>query len=415
MSRDHLQIAREHCFMAGVDDVGMQLCAANVPYGLAKIHRAQEAMGVAPDATFVGAPDATITRNERRWSQGFGYGGMYAWSGEFAVLDIKPNACGMIVGALDSLPELSDVRARLHELDRNPLTLDGIALDNDLTEANHFVDVFRVSDEPGYEAAPGAARYVFIMHSSGHEHRERSPLGPGLYWDKSAELRALARVVDTPWGSLRILTGEKARAWYEFYHKVQDFNHRRRAHLADFLFGGHQVLVNATHQGMVRGFNRANIGCYTFASPTPDNRDNLANSGNGELPLFPLTLSPTLPAFLVRPRPNLDAATIDALGWRERVDRHGLHQRIAEQNILPHGGGYRYPHLKGVARVLDDIPDGRRFELIPTDPGAPVQVIETPRHLPYTYRGLEVKERMEALGLGRAVVKLELEYVLTAE
>lgn len=97
--------------MAGVNDAGMQLCAANVPFGLAKIHWAQKALGIASDATFVGAPDATITRNQRRWSQGFGYGGMYQWTGDSAVLDLKPNACGMSVGALDATPKLADLRA----------------------------------------------------------------------------------------------------------------------------------------------------------------------------------------------------------------------------------------------------------------------------------------------------------------
>ena len=98
--------------MAGVGDVGMELCEANVPFGLAKIHHVQHELDVAPDATFVGSPDATVTRNDMRWSQGFGYGGVYSWSGDFTVLDIKPNACGMIVGTLPRLPALDELRQR---------------------------------------------------------------------------------------------------------------------------------------------------------------------------------------------------------------------------------------------------------------------------------------------------------------
>jgi hypothetical protein len=81
---------------------------------------------------------------------------------------------------------------------------------------------------------------------------------------------------------------------------------------------------------------------------------------------------------------------------------------------LPHGGGYNYPHLRGVARVIEEGPDARRFELAPADPAAPAVVIETPRELRYTYRGMEVKERMEALDLGRAVLALDLRYIVTA-
>ncbi|MBT8493036.1 MAG: hypothetical protein KJO07_08255 [Deltaproteobacteria bacterium] len=395
-----LERAREHAFMAGVGDVGMQLCEANVPYGLAKIHHVQEQLGLPADATFVGSPDATVTRNDRRWSQGFGYGGVYSWSGEFAVLDMKPNACGMLVGALPDLPGLEQVRERLHALDREGIELDGVALDNDLTESNHFVDVLTVNDDKSTRAAPGGARHFFIMHSSGHEHRGETPRGPGLYFDQSKALAEMARVFETPWGSLSILEGDDAREWFRFYQEVQDFNHRRREALAGFLFDEFTPVVNATHQGLVRGLTRANIGCYTF--------------DDGDQTLFPLTLSPTLPAFLVEPHDNVSQQVIRDLGWAPRIDEHDLYDRIRGTNLLPHGGGYLYPQLKGVTRVIEDGPDQRRFELRPTDPASKPVVIETPRGLDYGYRGMEVKDCMEELGLGTAVVQLDLDYVLKA-
>lgn len=418
---ERLERAREHCFMAGVGDVGMQLCEANVPYGLAKIHEAQAQLGIAPDATFVGAPDATVTRNHARWRQGFGYGGMYQWSGDLAVLDIKPNACGMIVGALPRLPALDEVRERLHALDREGLTLDGVALDNDLTESNHFIDVLEVGRRLDAAPLPEAverARYFYIMHSSGHEHRGITARGPGLYWDESEELVRMARLVDTPWGTLRVLVGEAARAWYAFYQRVQDFNHRRRAALGRFLFGEHEVLINATHQGLVRSVNRANIGCYTFDSPgdSPGERPGhgVAPASAESAPLFPLTLSPSLPIFLVHGQRNVREDQWDRLGWSERIERHGLAARLGDTNLLPHGAGYNYPHLRGVSRVVEEAPDVRRFELLPADPAAAPVVVETPRELPYAYRGLEVKERMESLDLGRAVLSLDLRYVVKA-
>ena len=442
MSERKLERAREHCFMAGVGDASMALCEANVPFGLAKIHHAQEQLGVDPDATFVGSPDATVTRNENRWSQGFGYGGVYAWSGDFTVLDIKPNACGMIVGTLPDLPALEELRGRLHALDSDGLMMDGVAIESDLTESNHFVDVFEVArgssgaggsgadkrdgnraNDAVAERLLGGARYVYIMHSSGHEHRGPTAKGPGLYWDQSEELRSLARKFDTPWGSLHILQGERAASWYEFYREVQDFNHRRREALADFLFGDHQTLINATHQGLVRGYDRANIGCYTFEDRALEESADEGPAGGDaggaglvghDSPVFPLTLSPTLPAFLVRGKRNIGDAAIDRLGWRERIERHGLMNRVAGTNLLPHGGGYAYPHLRGVARVVERGPDDRRFELAPVDPDAALEVIETPRQLEYAYRGMEVKERLEELELGDVVAQLDLRYVLTA-
>ncbi len=404
MAADKLEYAREHVFMAGVDDSGARLCEANLPYGLAKIHFVQKQLGLPEDASFVGSPDCTITRNKKRWTQGFGYGGVYEWSGDFAVLDIKTNACGMIVGALPSLPSHEEVRERLHILERDGLSLDGVSIDNDLTESNHFVDVLEVSEDEQHETPPGGARYFFIMHSSGHEHRHATKLGPGLYFDESQDLLDMARTIDTPWGDVRILEGERAHEWYRFYKKAEDFVFRRRVLLGQHLFGAFDVTVNATHQGLVRGFNQANVGCYHYELP----------AGEEEGPLFPLTLSPELPCYLVRGKRNLKDSAMTRLGWDQRLDKHGLRERIANTNLLPHGGGYRYDHFTGVAKVHEEGPDQRVFELQSADPSTENPRIEAPRGMPYKYRGMEVKERMTELDLGTPVVKLDLRYVLKA-
>src|SRR5688500_18846571 len=169
--------AREHCFSKGTGDAGESLCLANMQYGIAKIQHVQERLGLPADATFVGAPDATVTRNEPRWRQGFGYGGRIQWTGDFAVLDEKPNACGMLVGALPELPPEEDARAAARRVQTTGLELDGTALDYDLHESNHFVDLLEVRGE----AAGLPSRFLFIMHSSGHEHRGPRPRGPGRH------------------------------------------------------------------------------------------------------------------------------------------------------------------------------------------------------------------------------------------
>lgn len=401
MSEEKLTRAREHCFMGGVDDSGMRLCAANVPYGIAKIHAVQEQLGLPADATFVASPDATITRNNVRWNQGFGYGGVYTWTGDFHVLDLKINACGMMVGALPQFPELADLQEKLHTFEEHGLTFNGINIESDLTERNHFVDVFEVSDDDAYEAPPDDARYWFIMHSSGHEHRDKTERGVGLYWDVSEELNRMARVCETQWGTLRILEGDAVDEWFAFYNQVQEFNHRRRERVAEHLFGEHRSVINATHQGLVRGYNRANVGCYTFD-----------DDAEGIDRMFPLTLSADLPAFLVRGKNNFTENTIERMGWSDRVHKYGLADRIKGTNLLPHGGGYTYSNFRGVARVIENGPDQRLFELEPTDPNSEPIRIEAPRDLEFAYRGLEVKDHMERLELGEAVVRLDLKYVL---
>jgi hypothetical protein len=389
-----LQRAREHCFMAGVGDVGEALCSANMPYGLAKIQWIQRELGFVDDASFIGAPDATVTRNTPRWTQGFGYGGRIQWTGDFTVLDIKSNACGMIVVALDDPPPSETIRERAQKLQREPLEVDGVEVEFDLGEGNHFLDICQVVESYGVE--PVAQTYA-VIHSSGHEHRERSPKGPGIYYDASEELRALCEVRETPWGSLHVLRGERAREWYEVYDWCQRFSLARREALARALLGPLRVVCNRTHQGLL-AMNDAILGCYCF-----DDADLEAKQ------LFPLTLSPELPVYLIEPLPNLDERALSETGFLPRAERHGLVERLMRANLLPHGGGYSYSQFSHVGGVRED-GAVRGFELV--RPDGSVEIAHDARPHAYGYRGDEVRQRLLELRLGEPRIKTEISYIL---
>ncbi|HJK94209.1 MAG TPA: hypothetical protein RMH85_24950 [Polyangiaceae bacterium LLY-WYZ-15_(1-7)] len=389
-----LERAREHCFLAGVGDVGEQLCAANMPYGIAKIHEAQRQLGHPADATFVGAPDATVTRNVKRWTQGFGYGGRIRWSGDFAVLDIKSNGCGMLVGTLPEVPEREELMERARTLVEDGLEVEGIPIEYDLDHGNHFLDVCETTSSEEEDAPPA----YFVMHSSGHEHRDSSPFGCGIYYDADESLAARARIIETPWGTLSVLEGDDARWWYDVYMRVQRWNHARRAAIADALFDGWGEVINATHQGLTE-MNAAHLGCYVFEDE--ELTDEL---------VFPLTISADLPVYLVKPRANLSEDIAERAGFLERAEKHGVKDRVLGANLLPHGGGYRYPHFAEVEGVVEGGPDERRFRIRRTD--GEVDELEHPRGQPYVYRGDEVLERMRALELGEPVVETSVRYVL---
>ena len=88
-----LRRAERHIFATGPRDCGQSLCVVNMKYGLAKIHYLQQQLGLPADATFIGAPDMTVTRNLNRWNSGFGYGGKLTWGDgaqELMILDISP-------------------------------------------------------------------------------------------------------------------------------------------------------------------------------------------------------------------------------------------------------------------------------------------------------------------------------------
>ena len=390
-----LERAREHCFLSGVGDVGEQLCAANMPFGIAKIQHVQRELGLPMDASFIGAPDATVTRNLARWGQGFGYGGRIQWTGDFSVLDIKSNHCGMIALALHDPPPPAEIEERARQLLKNPLVVDDVEIEFDLTESNHFLDICAVRER--YSDDAPKADTIAIIHSSGHEHRERSPKGPGIYWDASEPLRQMMETRDTPWGPLHVLTGDKAREFDQAYGWCQDFSLRRREALARALLGPLDVIVNRTHQGL-QAMNDAILGCYCF-----DDADLAAGQ------LFPLTLSPDLPAYLVKPVPNFDAAALDDAGFRERAERHGLVERLSKANLLPHGGGYSYSQYRKVTGVVAE--DAQRsFEI--EKPDGQRELVSDVRTAAYGYRGDEVRQRMIDLRLGEPVLRAEITYIL---
>jgi hypothetical protein len=392
-----LRRAAAHLFLCGVDDAAEQLCRANMAYGLAKIHFAERSLGLEPRAAFFGAPDATVTRNIRRWRQGFGYGGQVRWDPTLAVLDSKPNACGMLVGALDRAPDEAAVREAARASRESTQTLDGVELQYDLGESNHFVDGLELeqvlTDEVEASELP---QHAFVIHSSGHEHRPDSPLGPGLYFDESAELQRMATTLTTPWGELHLLQGEDARTYHAFCDAVQEFNLRRRTHFGELLFGAHATICNATHQGM-RSPGVFHLGSYWSERAGPD-------------ALFPLTLGPDQPVYLIRPRPSFSPATLERLGWAERVDEFGLREAAQGLDMLPHGGGYCYPHLSRLERV--EIDAGQRsFLLEPRGGGAPVRVQDA-RELPFAYRDIAVLDRLVELELGLPVARYRVSFVV---
>jgi len=146
-------------------------------------------LGLPANATFISAPDLTVTRNTNRWRSGFGYGGSLTWgdgSSDLVILDLKPNACGMMVGGLEHLPPSHELLERLHDLLHEQVEIDGVPIRWDFGKSNHFIDLFRVEALADASLPP----YVFIMHLAGSELRADNPKGPGLYWDQSAALQA---------------------------------------------------------------------------------------------------------------------------------------------------------------------------------------------------------------------------------
>lgn len=396
-----LKRAKGHIFSTGLSDSANILCNENMRYGLAKLHCTQYSLGLEPDATFIGAPDSTVSRNMTRWQHGFGYGGKISWGDgkeKLVVLDPMPNACGMLVGGLDELPNMNQLLEKINTINAQEDTIDGITIKWDFAVGNHFIDLFEVKllsldfDFP--------FEYTFIIHSSAPELTgdNDTKYGLGLYHHKSKILQEMAEIVKTPFGDMRILTGDNAEKYLEFYHYTESFSKRKRLKAAKYLFGEFREITNPVHQGLLN-MNEIMLGVQ-----------NIKDSSAGGL--FPIALRPDIPAYLVQGEENFSEDAVEYLGFSKRADKYGVQHRLLNANILPHGGGYMFPQIVGVNRVIETS-SGIRYFVTELSSGVEAEkIFATPRELQFSYRGRQVVLRTLELGLGAVVARLVPKIVL---
>jgi hypothetical protein len=390
-----LQKAKEHCFFIGLSDSGAELCRANIVHGIAGIHCVQEQLDIAPNATFISTPDMTITRNASRWRSGFGYGGKISWGekdDDIIILDVKPNACGMLVGGLEELPDIGTLIKKLHQMKTRTILIDGIEVVWDFCKSNHFIDLFRVKPvaKPDQYLPP----YAFIIHSSAEEFRADNESGSGIYYDKSTQLREIAERIETPFGPFHILRGTSAKKYFERYQCAENFSKKKRKTAAELLFAKFTEISNETHQGLI-STNEIVLGCHC-----------LRKGGT----LFPLALRADLPAYLVKGKPNLSSESIELLGFEKRAKKLGVYNRLLNADIIPHGGGYVLPDILTVNRVIEV--DGQRYFEVEMQNDRGKKIISEVRELPYEYRGRKVVLRALEIGSIEIVAKLIPQYVL---
>ncbi|MCD6351987.1 MAG: hypothetical protein J7M26_07700 [Armatimonadetes bacterium] len=359
---------------------------ANMAFGLAKILWAQQLEGLPLRACFIAGPDSTITRNTNRWLSGFGYGGklVYDFAEPTVVLDVKPNACGTLVGGLSDAPPAEELTRRVQDLLAGASELEGVPLQWDFAVGNHFLDLFATHSFAGAQDLPP---YVFIAHSSCPELRAPSAMGPGLYWDKSPELVAQAQVLETPWGPLRLLRGQKALDYYDFFKVAADFAARKRLLAAQVLFGDFKPLANVFHQGLLSP-GEVLLGCHSTQWEEP----------------LPLTLRPDLPSYLLRGLPNLSEEVMPRCLSSANVPDY-VRQQVATADILPHGGGYALEGLRRLRRVWSA--DGRRFFELEREASDLTDLVTDPRDLPARYRGRQVLMLAVEWGLGEVIARLD--------
>jgi len=402
LSRDEmLKFASGHIFSAGINDSANELCVANMKFGLAKIQYTQNSLGFEPNATFLGAPDATVTRNLLRWKNGMGYGGKLAWgdgTADLLILDSMSNACGMLVGGLESLPSMDSLLDRVGEILSHQEIIDGIPIEWDFAASNHFIDLFKYI--PSSEDADRPYDYAFIIHGSVPELKGDNPSKYefGLYPHKSTILKEMVEIVDTPFGDIQVLTGDDAKKYLEFENYACDLSKRKRVKAAKELFGNFVEITNPIHQSLIN-MNEHILGCQNTKDSTTDG-------------LFPIALRADLPAYLVRGNPSYDEEIIEHLGFTKRAEKYGVMSRLLNANILPHGGGYKFPAILGVRNVIESGTGTRYFVTELATGHESEKTFSNAREIQFAYRGQEVYRRSLDLNLCDTVARLMPRIVL---
>lgn len=391
---ERLKRASGHIFSMGLQDAADSLCRANMKYGLAKLHHLQHTLGLNPSATFVGAPDSTITRNVRRWESGFGYGGKLSWGDgdeKLVILDSMPNACGMLVGGLEDAPTMDQLLDRINAVLTSDEVIDDIKIQWDFAAGNHFIDIYEV--RPLSEEFTHDSSFVFIIHGSVPELKgdNESKFEFGLYAHKSKLLREMAEEVSTPYGPLYVLTEGNASKYMELNDFACELSKKKRRRAAELLFEDFTEISNPIHQGLIH-MNAHILGCQD--TKDPDNK------------ILPITLRSDLPAYLAMGNENLDEEAVEQLGFTKRSEKHSVKDRLLKANILPHGGGYKYPSMLGIKRVMET-KSGTRYYVTEHATGQESEkVFSSPRELEFTYRGQEVLWKAVELRLCSVAARL---------
>ena len=278
----------------------------------------------------------------------------------------------------------------IHNLNQTSLYLDNVKIEWDFAKGNHFVDVFRIESSD-----TNLPPYAFAIHGAAPELRRDRDDQFGLYWHNSPILKGLMTEITTPFGKNHILTGKEAVHYHKFCLNGNRFSEKRRESVADFIFGDYVIIANRTHQGMTH-INEIILGTH-----------NVAEDLDG---FYPMALRADLPAYLFRAKQNLSPEIIENLGFLKKAKKLGVYKQLINANILPHGGGYTFPDLANVVKVIQE--GNKRYFVLSMESDLGTKIIQNPREIQFSYRGRSVVLRTIELELGSIAAKLVPLYVV---
>ncbi|MHA1723697.1 MAG: hypothetical protein ACTSXH_02490 [Promethearchaeota archaeon] len=177
--------------------------------------------------------------------------------------------------------------------------------------------------------------------------------------------------------------------------KAIQFSKIKRELIAKAIFGSRiQLICNPLHQ-YLQDYNTMYLGsnCTDPHSPLNDSD------------IFPIALRADISCYLFRGKKNLNQVIIKNLNFEKRAEKLELMAQIKEANILPHGGGYNFPDIIRVVRVIE-YKDQRYFVCSLKSKMERVKIIRDVTNLQFKYRGRSVVLKSIQLELGNLVARL---------
>ena len=388
-----LQRANNFIFSTGLNDGASKLCKANMKYGLAQFHLIQEKYGFEPKATFISAPDETISRNNFRWNSGLGYGGRLNWGSgndKLVFLNIKPNCCGILAGGLEELPDAYDIIKKIDTVKSMELYSGEVLINWDYGISNHFINCYETKNLSDINLPP----YIFMIHGSAPEFRD-DRYGLGLYIDSSKSLMDRAIKEPSEFGNQFILLDSDAKEYLEFNKKAINFSNLKREIIAMNLFNSdYKVICNAPHQ-FLKDYNNMYLG----SNCTDVGSDFISNN------IFPIALRADLAGYLFRGEKSFSKTTLKNNEFLERAEKFELEDLLLNANLLPHGGGYLLPDISRVQKVLE-YKHQRYFACELLKDRNKLKIVRNVKDLQFEYRGRDVILKTLQLELGEIIARL---------
>ena len=126
-----------------------------------------------------------------------------------------------------------------------------------------------------------------------------------------------------------------------------------------------------------------------------------------------LTLSNSLPAYLVKGKMNISPEKIKEIVLSSSAVEEWVHEELRNANILPHGGGHKLNEVDSVAKVIL-YSDGKVIILRGKHNDGTSAYMDM-YHIPRGYRSEAILDRVQSLKLGDHYATLQFMYGIKAD